>query len=116
MEYSLKDRTLLRLAILSSLLGLFFLFLISFLSPTPQKSIGELNESDLDTMVEVRGYVTDISYSKDNSTTFLRVKDSCYLDIVLFDHFTADDTYITVLGKYQEYDGKRSMVAERITQ
>jgi len=80
----------------------------------PTRNIIDLNDSDLGKKVKLEGTIEKIS-SYDNKTTFIKLSQKCSIDITSFDNIKiSNNSMIVVEGKYQEYNGQRSVIADKI--
>mgnify|MGYP001563330956 CR=1 FL=1 len=110
----MKETTLLKIALISSLIGLIILYFISTkievkdYKPILNKNIGE--------DVKLKGTVTKIT---DRGTVvFIEVNQQNPITVVLF---TDDDNLklkdgdnVEVIGEVQEYNGKNEIIAQKI--
>jgi cytochrome c-type biogenesis protein CcmE len=116
MEEKLNDNTLLSIAMACAFVGLLSLFLIMLFYDMPEKSLSEAQDLEDSDKIKLSGYVEKISYSKNNETTFIKLRDECYFDIVSFDNVKiGNNTHITVEGTINSKDDKKSLIADKIT-
>jgi len=110
MEYSLKDKTILRIALIAAITGLVSLFAIMFFSAEKFISISDL-DSHKDQRVSLEGHVINISH-RNNNTRFILLQE-CGVEVIVFNEYV-NASNVIVTGKVQEYNGKNSIIADRI--
>lgn len=116
MEDNIKDSLLLKIALITSFLGLLTLFIIMFFSVIPEKDIDSINDSDIGNKILVKGFIDKISYSQNNKTTFISLAQKCSMDIVSFNHISiANGSYVAVEGVVQDNKGQLEFIADKIT-
>ena len=111
----MDDATLLKIALVSSFIGLCILFVMMYFSVIPEKTIDSLNDSDLGSKIKISGNIERIRVSANNQTTFITLSQKCSIDVVSFDriNLTAGQK-ISVEGIVQEYQDKKEIIADRI--
>jgi len=111
----MKETTLLKIALICSLAGLFILYLISTKIQIRDYMPNKLNENIGDD-IKLQGTVTKITDK--GSVVFVEVNQQSPVTVVLF----ADDKNfklnngdsIEVIGEVQEYNGKNEIIAQKI--
>lgn len=111
MEYSLKDRTILRIALTTVIIGLFALLVLMFMKTEEFISISD-SDNYKDKKVSLEGYATNFSYNN-NNTRFI-LNQQCGIEIIVFNE-RINASKIIVSGKIQEYNGKNTIIADKIT-
>ncbi|GIU69706.1 MAG: hypothetical protein KatS3mg002_0942 [Candidatus Woesearchaeota archaeon] len=117
MEYNVKDKTLLNISLIISVLGLLILFLLMFLKSEKFIPKYPMYDSDAysDTKITLRGVITNLSYQKNN--TIFTLSHECEIDVIVFNHYIDENysnTPVIVSGKINEYKGKRNIIADKI--
>lgn len=110
----MKETTLLKIALICSLIGLFVLYLISTKIEAKEYEHGELNKNIGDD-VKLKGTITKIT-DKGN-VVFIEVNQQNPITIVLFnddDLKLKNGDNIEVFGEVQEYKGKNEIIAQKI--
>ncbi len=109
----MKEKTLLRIALVASMIGIVALFVISQRIKVDETMINKLEQS-VDETVVVTGSVVGISSS--NSTTFLRIQKDEITSVVLFGKapLLVEGDYIQVRGKVTEHDDKTEIIGEEV--
>jgi DNA/RNA endonuclease YhcR with UshA esterase domain len=110
-----KEKTLLRIALVVGVLGIAVLFVMSQRIKVDEKMISKLDQS-VDETVFVTGSVVGVSVSANNSTTFLQIQKDEMVSVVLFgraQHVSEGD-YIQVRGKVTEHDGRTEIIGEEV--
>ncbi len=111
----MKETTLLKIALVCSLLGLAILYFISAKIDVKDYKPSQLNKNVGDD-VKLIGTITKISQNDD--VAFIEVDYQSPVTVVLFTEnknlsLKADDT-IEVVGEVQEYRGKNEIIAQKI--
>ncbi len=111
----MKENTLLKIALVGSLIGLLALYLISAKIDFKNYSPGELNKNVGDD-VKLIGTVSGIRDAGD--VVFIEVEHQTPVTVVLFtddgDLRLGNGDFIEVLGEVQEYRGKDEVIARKI--
>lgn len=111
----MKDKGLLKIALLWSVIGIFILIAIVVLTAPSELKISEL-ENHVDETVTVSGSAKLASYKE--NVAFVDIADETgKITVVIFDkvedYFHKDD-YITVKGKVSIYKGELEIIADEI--
>lgn len=116
MEKNMTDKLLMRFAVLASIVGLIMLLIIMYLTPIREISITEIN-NNLDRKILVNGVIEKISQPNSKITLF-SVSSVCKINVTVFDEINPNDfsvgTNVSIQGKAQEYQGKTSIIADKI--
>ena len=111
----MKETTLLKTALICSLIGLFALYLISTKIEVNEYRANALNK-DIGEDVKLKGTVTRITDR--GNVVFIEVNQQSPITVVLF---TEDDNLklkngdsIEVIGEVQEYNGKNEIIAQKM--
>ena len=111
----MKERVLLVIALVWSLIGLFILMLIANYSEPPQLSVSQL-EDKVGKIVAVNAEVDSISYKQD--TVFLTLKDSTGTIAGVFfgnpKYEIIESDSVAVKGKVQLYKGDLEIVIQEL--
>lgn len=110
MEYSLKDKIILRIALITVLVGMIALLALMFLRTEDLVSISDVDNYK-DQKIRLEGYATNISY-RNNNTRFI-LNQQCGIEIIVFNE-QINVSKIVVTGKVQEYNGKNTVIADKI--
>jgi len=110
----MKEKTLLKIALISSLIGILLLLFISTRLKINEKSISKIDEKDMGYNVMVNGIVSDVQNR--GSVILIEVADLEKIDVVIFNaNLTLNKgDLIEVSGKLDEYEGKQQLVADKI--
>ena len=111
----MKETTLLKIALICSLLGLVIIYFISAKIDVEEYKPNKLNENIGDD-VKLIGTIAKIS--QNDNVAFLEINYQSPVIIVLFTDdknvsLKVDDT-IEVIGEVQEYKGKNEIIAQKI--
>ena len=111
----MKETTLLKIALICSLVGLIVLYFISTKIEVKDYKPSSLNKNVGDD-VSLKGIVTKINDR--GNVVFVDLQSQNYVTVVLF---TKDENLklkngddVEVIGKVQEYNGKNEIVAQKI--
>lgn len=108
----MEEKNLLKIALISSVVGLFVLYIIADSVSVDEKTISQLEENDF---TSVRGSITRIT-QKEN-VTFLDVSQTNKLSVVLFKPDYLDlkqGDFIEAIGTTKIYDNKMELVANEV--
>jgi DNA/RNA endonuclease YhcR with UshA esterase domain len=111
--HRMKEKTLLRIALVVSIAGIIALFLISQRIKVDEAMIGRLEQS-VDESVLVTGSVVEVN--EGNSTTFIRIQKDEAATVVLFGKapLIQEGDYVQIRGKVTEHDGKTEIIGEEV--
>ena len=111
----MKESTLLKIALISSLVGLLVLYFISTKIEIKDYNPNKLNQNAGDD-VKLTGIIAKISDKGD--VIFIEVNQQNPITVVLFakdnDLILDNGDNIEVLGQVQEYNGKNEIIAQKI--
>ena len=111
----MKETTLLKIALICSLVGLIVLYFISTKIEVKDYKPSSLNKNVGDD-VSLKGIVTKINDR--GNVVFVDLQNQNYVTVVLFTNDNnlklknGDD--VEVIGKVQEYNGKNEIIAQKI--
>jgi len=108
----MKESTLLKIALMTTVIGILLLFYTG-LQPIPESSSKEV-QSKTEGAVKITGEVSKIT--KTGSTVFLTVELPLETTVVVFDNDInlEEGSRIEVIGNIDEYQGKKEVIANRI--
>jgi RecJ-like exonuclease len=108
-----KEKTLLRIALAASIIGIAVLFIISQRIKVDEAMINKLEQS-VDETVFVSGTVVGINTV--NSTTFLRIQKDEITSAVLFGETPeiAEGDYVQIRGKVTKDGDEASIIGEEV--
>ena len=108
-------RYLLKLSLICSLIGLFFIiFLANHLEPAI-RNLDEIDERDLDENIRVIGEIVH-RYDHETLTLFTLEDETGKIDCVFYNDFPFyENENVEVMGKVVEYKGKIEIEATKIT-
>jgi DNA/RNA endonuclease YhcR with UshA esterase domain len=110
----MKDDVLLKISLISALLGIVILFIFSKTTNVDSNTISNIDSTGSDSIIKINGVVTDVSVR--GSTTTFNVAQLDKINVFVFDSNISlmKGDYIEVTGKMQEYNGKTSLIADKI--
>jgi aspartyl/asparaginyl-tRNA synthetase len=113
----MKEKTLLKIAFVCGIIGLFFLFIISDNIEINEKTIDKINKDNVGEDVKLVGTVSRLTNLED--VAFIELEQPSKITIVLFKDKKKNislyqgDT-VEIIGEIDEYDGKLEVIAQRI--
>lgn len=111
----MKETTLLKIALICSLVGLFVLYFISTRIEVKDYKPNLLNKN-IGEDVKLNGIVTKISDAGD--VVFIEVSQQSIANVILFGNGSSlslkNGDNVEVIGKVQEYNGKSEVIAQKI--
>ena len=110
----MKENTLLKIALISSLVGIFLLYFLSRTIDVREYNPSIISNEENNNYVKIKGTVTKIT-GKDN-LIFMEVSQQYPINVVVFDKKPElkEGDFIEVIGRIEEYKGKEEVVADRI--
>ena len=113
----MKEKTLLKVALIVSLLGLLILYLISDNLEIKEKNIEKITIDNKDEFVKIKGTVSNIVDTE--KVTIMEILQPQEITVVFFKN--EDKTIniqqgneVEVIGKVDEYEGNLEIIADRI--
>jgi len=108
----MKEKTLLKVALISTITGIFLLYTISENIKLEEKGIFEAKQMQ-DGKVRIRGLVENIIHKED--LTIITISKQESIDVVVFENIDFEKgTELDVTGEIKDYNGKKEIVAEEI--
>ena len=113
----MKEKTLLKIALIVAVLGISILFFVSSNLEVNEKTIDKINKDNVEEQVKLKGIVSRITEL--NTTAFIELTQPSAIDIVIFKEKKGNLTLkpgdkIEIIGKIDEYDGNLEIIAQRI--
>lgn len=113
----MKEKTLLKIALITSLLGLLILYLISGSIELKEKNIEKITIENKDEFVKLSGIVSNLVNSE--KVMILEITQPQEITVVLFKNenksiMINEGNEIEVFGRVDEYNGKMEIIAERV--
>lgn len=113
----MKEKTLLKIALLTSLFGVISLWILSENLTVDETTIDKITFENIGDRMKVIGYVTnvlDLGYTK-----IIEVSQMNNIDVVVFSEDNKSlnlfpNDRIEVLGNLEEYRGEKEIIAHRI--
>ena len=113
----MKEKTLLKIALICSLVGIVVLFFVSEKISISQVDLDRIDERDIGTDVKIIGRIEratdtekvmflEIGQEKIEKVTVILFKDS---DISL-----KEGDYVEITGEIEDYNGKREIIANKV--
>jgi|TARA_B100001964_G_C14179906_1_gene575687 DNA/RNA endonuclease YhcR with UshA esterase domain len=113
----MKEKTLLKVALICSLLGLLILYLISGNIEIKEKNIEKITLENKDEFVKLRGIVNNVVDTE--KVTIMEITQPQQITVVLFKDENKtmpiqQGNEIEIIGKVDEYEGKMEIIADRL--
>ncbi len=109
----MKEKTLLRIAIIGALSGVFLLYVISDNIELDESSIEKIKGEEMGNDVKVRGVVKDVFNGEKISIITITQPEEMKVLIMENVSFSEGD-YIEVIGEVDEYNGEREVIGNRV--
>ena len=113
----MEEKTLLRIALICSLLGLLALYLISGSVEIKEKNIEKITLENKDEFVKLRGIVSNVADTE--KVSIIEILQPQKMTVVLFKNENQkinlqQGNEVEVFGKVDEYNGKMEIIADRV--
>lgn len=109
----MKEKTLLKIAIICALAGIFILYLISDNITIDESSIGKIEEEQIGNDVKVKGVVKDVFNGE--RISIITITQPEEMKIILYENVTVEEgDYIEVIGEIDEYNGELEVIGNRV--
>lgn len=111
----MKEKTLLRIALLCSVTGIALLFIISENIEIDEKAIDKINMDNIGDYVKIKGTVAKIIETEE--VMILNIEQPAQITVFLFKNKPVtlnEGNYIEVIGKIEDYEGKTEIIADKI--
>ena len=110
----MKEKTLLKIALAGSIIGVLVLFLVSGTMEIDQEKIAHIEESHLGSTTKLTGMVSQVSHRGNLTTIELNQLET--ISVVVFNEHVSlfKGDYIEVTGMIDEYRGNVQVIAEAI--
>jgi transcriptional antiterminator len=115
-QNSMKESTILKLALLLTVIGLLFLFF--YTENVNLEAVERIDTALPEETVKMVGLITKLTVKENVVFITLEGQRTEKVDVVLFpDHelFLNEGDYIEILGTVEEYKGKKEIIASSIT-
>ena len=112
----MKEKTLLKIALIASLLGLLILYLISGNIKIEEKNIEKITLDNKDEMVKIKGTVSKVIDTE--KVTIIDVLQPNEITVVLFKNDETETPIqegneVEIIGKVDEYEGELEIIAHK---
>ena len=113
----MQEKTLLKIALICSLLGLLILYLISNDIEIKEKNIEKITIDNKDEFVKLNGIVNNVIDTE--KVTLIKILQPQEITVVLFKNENKtmpiqQGNEVEVIGKVDEYKGKMEIIADRL--
>ena len=111
----MKENTLLKIALVCSIIGIALLFIVSQSIGVDEKSIGQIDMASIGEYVKINGAVTNV-VDKEN-VMILTIEQPSKINVVLFKKKPVElreGNYVEVIGKIDDYEGKPELIGDKV--
>ncbi len=111
----MKERSLLKIALASSLIGLLALFFVSSNIEIEEKGLSELDDLNLDQDVSIKGVVSSVRDL--DKIMILDIAQPQTVNVMLFKDGNisiSKGDFVELNGELKEYNGKKEIIANQI--
>ncbi len=110
----MQESTLLKISVVSSIIGLALLFFLSMFTKLENTEIKELSIADIDRTIKIQGLVSRVNPGE--KITFLEIVQHNKMPVLVFStNLTLNSgDEVEVVGKVTEYNGKVELIADNI--
>ena len=109
----MKEKTLLKIAFVSSCLGILLLFIFSKTIDIDETTMDKINQIENEDEVKIKGIVKRVTNKE--KVTIIEVMQEVSVPVVVFENISVNiGEEIEVFGKKEEYNGKDEILAEMI--
>jgi len=109
----MNEKLLLKLCILSTIIGLTAIIVIPYIYGTNLKSINEITKSDIGLKVSVQGELK-LNYQKEKLTLLELKDDTGKIDVVFFETIPIKGNKAKIIGTVNLYQGKLQIKGENL--
>jgi len=109
----MQEKTLLKIAIISALAGIFLLYLVSDNITIDESSIGNIENEEIGRDVKVMGVVEDVFNGE--KISIITISQPSDMKVILYDNVSiSEGDYIEVIGEIDEYNGEMEVIGNRV--
>ena len=109
----MKEKALLRIAIISSLVGVFLLYIISENISLDESAISKIENEDIGDDVKVKGVIKDVFNGE--KVSIITITQPSEMKIILYDNVSVNSgDYIEVVGEIDEYNGNKEIIGNKV--
>ncbi|HLC95980.1 MAG TPA: OB-fold nucleic acid binding domain-containing protein [Candidatus Nanoarchaeia archaeon] len=111
----MDEKSLLRIALAISLVGMAALFFVSSSIDASERTISQIDSDDLGDDVKLVGRISKISQT--GSVSFLELTQPSTMDVIVFnkENMTLNEgDYVEIIGEIDDYEGKLEIIGQRI--
>lgn len=110
----MKDSTLLRISLTTTIIGLISLFIILQTVELEETSFDSLNDKDEDEIVKIKGVIEKVTNKAE--LTIITLSQKVLLKGVIFENITlSKGLEVEVIGRVSNYNGEKEILIEKIS-
>lgn len=113
----MQKSTLLKISLIITLSGIFFLTLLTFILEPKLITINNITQNQLNQQIKIQGIITNINTYKDSNFQVLTIKDKNNSIQITINKITnlKHNQLITITGKVTEYKNTLQIQADKIS-
>lgn len=109
----MQEKTLLKIAIIGALVGIFLLYIISGRITLDETSISNIENEGIGSDVKIKGVVKEVFNAE--KLSIITISQPSDMNVLLFDNVSiAKGDYIEVIGEVEEYEGEMEVIGNRV--
>jgi len=111
----MKEKILLKIALIISIVGIVLLFYATEKMDVEEQTIDRITKDNLDETVKISGKITKITDM--GTVMFFDIEQKNTMPVLVFkkeDVNIGVGDYVQVIGKVEDYEGKREVIASQI--
>ena len=113
----MKDKALVRIAMICSIIGVGMLFFVSSFMEIPERNITNLSSADISKTIKLNGIVQKVV--ENEKTAKITVEQPTYIDAVVFKENSGSIGFkkgqdVELIGEYREVKGRKELVIDEI--
>lgn len=113
----MKEKTLLKIALIVSFIGVTILFFISDNIEIKEKSIDKINKAEIGEKVKIKGIVNNIIDT--DKVMIIEITQPSKINIIIFKEENEvikinNSDFVEVIGSVEEYKGEKEVIVDRL--
>ena len=109
----MKEKTLLRIAFICSILGILLMYMISGRIDYDESGISDIGITDVGEKIKLKGVVT--GFLQTENAAFIELTQPSEITVIVFEDISlGEGDYIEVIGEVEEYKEELEIVGKRI--
>jgi len=109
----MKEKTLLKIAVVTALAGIFVLYLISDNINLDESLINRIEDEDIGNDVKIKGVVSDVFNGEKVSIITIRQPED--MKVVVMENISlSEGDFVEIIGEVDEYNGEMEVIGNRV--